>query len=387
MILGIDASNLRTGGGLTHIRELLEAVIPVQYGFDRVIIWGGRMTLDQLSDSVWLEKRYVSALDGNQIVRILWQRFVLPKVAADSCTLLFVPGGNFKGNGEPYVALSQNLLPFDAVERRRFGFSWTHVRYYLLRHAQSSTFRKANGMMFLTEGARRQVEAEIGRVYAPVAIVPHGISDKFRRKPIRQTSADNFSPSRPFRWLYVSIVNFYKHQWNVVEAVANLREEGCHMELGLVGPAHPAALGRLKKSMNSRDPEGRFVHYHGPVPHHDLPCHFHGADGFIFASSCENMPIILLEAMSAGLPMASSNRGPMPEILRDGGVYFDPEDISSIMNALRELYLDHQKRQIMAERAFAISENFTWARCANETFVFLSKVARMNQREHSRNGL
>jgi glycosyltransferase involved in cell wall biosynthesis len=379
LILGIDASNIRAGGGLTHIRELIAAAAPDQYGFDRVIVWSGKKTLDQLPNVPCLDKRHVSILDGHQMGRILWQRFTLPRLAAQSCSLLFVPGGNFTGNNVPFVALSQNLLPFDAIERRRFGLSGTRFRYYLLRCSQSSTFKNADGMMFLTETARRYVEAEIGHLDSPVVVVPHGISDEFRRKPVCQASAGDFSSRNPFRWLYVSIINLYKHQWNVVEAVANLRDEGCHMALDLVGPAQSAALSRLETTMNKRDPQHCFVRYHGAIPHHELPQYFHGADGFIFASSCENMPIILLEAMSAGLPMASSDRGPMPEVLRDAGVYFDPEDISSIMNALRELYFDHRKRQQMAARAFEIAGSFTWKRCADETFAFLSKIAQINQ--------
>jgi len=44
---------------------------------------------------------------------------------------------------------------------------------------------------------------------------------------------------------------------------------------------------------------------------------------------------ILVEAMASGLPIACSNRGPMPEVLGDAGVYFDPEDPHDIARALR----------------------------------------------------
>lgn len=41
MRLGIDASNIRTGGGVTHLIELLRAAKPQEHGFDEVIVWGG----------------------------------------------------------------------------------------------------------------------------------------------------------------------------------------------------------------------------------------------------------------------------------------------------------------------------------------------------------
>ena len=36
--LGIDASNIRTGGGLTHLVELLNAATPQEYGINKVIV-------------------------------------------------------------------------------------------------------------------------------------------------------------------------------------------------------------------------------------------------------------------------------------------------------------------------------------------------------------
>jgi len=38
MKLGIDVSNIRAGGGLTHIVELLGCVDPSKYGFEKVIV-------------------------------------------------------------------------------------------------------------------------------------------------------------------------------------------------------------------------------------------------------------------------------------------------------------------------------------------------------------
>ena len=93
---------------------------------------------------------------------------------------------------------------------------------------------------------------------------------------------------------------------------------------------------------------------------------------FIFASSCENLPIILLEAMASHLPIACSNRLPMPEVLGDTGVYFDPEDITSITNALRELLVSSELRKVKAKKAKERSIQYTWGRCANDTFEFLS---------------
>ena len=48
MIIGIDASNIRAGGGVTHLDELLRAADPEAHGFSQVIVWSGSATLDRM---------------------------------------------------------------------------------------------------------------------------------------------------------------------------------------------------------------------------------------------------------------------------------------------------------------------------------------------------
>ena len=83
------------------------------------------------------------------------------------------------------------------------------------------------------------------------------------------------------------------------------------------------------------------------------------------------MPNTLVEGMSVGLPIACSNRGPMPEVLRDGGIYFDPENYVSIAQAVETLINEESKRLKFSKRAQQLSQQYKWSRCAKETFTYL----------------
>jgi glycosyltransferase involved in cell wall biosynthesis len=87
------------------------------------------------------------------------------------------------------------------------------------------------------------------------------------------------------------------------------------------------------------------------------------------------MPNILLESMAAGLPIACSNMGPMPEMLGEAGVYFNPEQPDRIALAIRQLIDSRQLRADLAELAFQQAQLYSWQRCAAETFNFLAQVA------------
>jgi hypothetical protein len=57
MRVGIDASNLLQGGGVTHLVQLLTAADPPASGIDRVIVWGAGDLLDRLPPSSMADGR------------------------------------------------------------------------------------------------------------------------------------------------------------------------------------------------------------------------------------------------------------------------------------------------------------------------------------------
>jgi len=375
MRLGVDASNLRDGGGVTHLAGVLAAADPPAHGISRVVVWGSKTTLERLPPRVWLDARVEPALDRGLLRRIAWQRFALPRSAAAACDLLWVPGGNVVGRFHPYVAMCRNMLPFEPVERRRYGWSAMGLRIDLLSRSQARTFRRADGMIFLTDYARRQVTQRVGALAGKVATIPHGVDARFRLAPRPQRPLADYSAAAPLRIVAISIVDVYKHPWVIAEAVARLRGAGLPVSLDLVGGAYAPALARLRRVLDRVDPAGEAIRYRGKVPFSELHRWYHEAETFVFASSCENMPNILLEAMGAGLPIACSDRGPMPEILGEGGDYFDPEDVGAAAAAIERLVRDPEHRARCADIAYRRSQAFSWERCADDTMRFLTGFA------------
>jgi glycosyltransferase involved in cell wall biosynthesis len=376
MILGIDASNLRGGGGVTHLVELLAAADPAAAGFTRVIVWSGQATLSRIADKPWLDKRSDPWLERGLLWRSWWQSRKLSQQArSEACDLLFIPGGSYAGNFHPVVTMSQNLLPFQWREMKRFGFSWMGLKLGLLRLIQGASFRHADGLIFLTRYAEKTVLAAIGGTRAMTTVIAHGIASRFLQPVRKQLAPEEFSAQRSFRVLYVSIIDVYKHQDKVTAAVGLLHEEGVPISLDLVGPAYGPALEKLQQAMKRANRRGEVVCYHGPVAHERLHECYAEADAFVFASSCENLPIILLEGMAAGLPIACSDRGPMPEVLGDTGLYFNPESVDSIVAALRKLVADRDLRQRLAQDAPRRATQFSWAVCAGKTFAFFAQIA------------
>jgi glycosyltransferase involved in cell wall biosynthesis len=375
MILGIDAFNISSGGGVTHLVELLSEANPSKHGFKKVIIWGNFKVLERIEDRDWLQKKYVPMLNKSLFHRIFWHKFIEARIAKkNNCDIVFLPGGVASSGFSPVVTMCRNMLPFEWKELKRFGWSLMSLKLIILHFTQLRSFKKTTGLIFLTRYAKDLICANKGININYIKTIPHGVNSNFF-----QTDFPNknkvFTKDDPCKILYVSNISPYKHQWNVIEAVSHLRNKQIPITLDLVGPSGPSFL-RMKSIMDKLDPGNDFVRYHGEVPHNLLKQYYADADIGVFASSCENMPNILLEGMASGLPMACSDMGPMPEIMGDSDLYFDPLNPMDIAQVLQKMFDSSELRDKSAKKSIILAKKYTWGLCADETFSFLKLTAK-----------
>ena len=373
--VGIDAANLRGGGGLTHLVELLRATEPEEMGIEGVVVWGGTATLNLIDDRPWIKKCFIPELDRGLLYRTIWQRFSLSKIVQnEGCDILFVPGGSYAGSFRPIVTMSRNLLPFETPELMRYGLTFLAIKLLILRFTQSYSYKHAQGVIFLTNYAFQVVSNCTGKIKGLTRVIPHGLNTRFCNPPKLQLPITEYDFENPYRIIYVSTIDQYKHQWHVIEAIDLLRKSGMPIALDLIGSYYPPALKRLKASIARYDPQSTWVNYLGLVPFNELHQHYLRADLGLFASSCENMPNILLETMASGLPIASSSRGPMPEILGSTGIYFDPEQPVDIARALSTLINSPNLRAELSKTSYDCAIEFSWHLCARKTYQFIIDV-------------
>ena len=382
IVIGIDASNINQGGGRTHLIEIINHCNPADYKVSKIIIWGSNSTLSLLPDYEWIKKRNFPALESGLLRRSLWQLFQLDKQAlVEGCNILFIPGGNYLGQFKPYVTMNQNLLPFDWEILKKFGLCFFLIKMIILRWTQTWSIKKSNGIIFLSEYAEKKVKMITGPLENKVIKIQHGKNKKFIKPPKPQKSINHYNKQNPYRLLYVSKIDRFKNQTKVVEAVGKLRiRTGWPLKLDLVGPYYKPSLINLNNIIKLWDPKNDWVTYHGEIAYDNMKTIYSNANLAIWASSCETFGIILLEAMACGLPIASTDRGPAPEILGNAGIYFDPDIPSQIEKSLEILISSVEKRSELSKEAFKNAKNYTWDKCSKETFNFLSEILSINNK-------
>lgn len=374
--IGIDASSLISGGARTHIYEILRQVDPRELGVDEVVLWGSQRLIQSLEPQPWLKFRTSPWLERGLLARTFWKSWILPGEARTcGCRLLYIPAGDGSGKHLPTVVMSRNILPFMPKELDRYGiFSKEWLKLSLLRYTQLSSFRKSQGVIFLTEQARETI-SKWGGPLAPSTVIAHGVSSHFRLPVRNHRDFSDFSTQAPARIVNIGPVEPAKHQWLLVEAVQILLQRGIPVHLDLVGAVvYKSSQMRLLRALDKARPGS--VTCHGQVPHSRLPEFLADSDVFCFTSSCENFPNTLLEGMASRAPVVALRQSPMLDILQDAAGYFDELSPDCIADALEMMLRDTSWRVRCSQEARHIADQYHWENCARATFCYLAECAR-----------
>jgi glycosyltransferase involved in cell wall biosynthesis len=98
------------------------------------------------------------------------------------------------------------------------------------------------------------------------------------------------------------------------------------------------------------------------------------SEGFIYPSLYEGFGLPVLEAMTRGVPVASSNASSLPEVVGDAALLFDPRDGGAIAAALERLLAGGPEVRRLREAGPERASQFTWERTARLTLESYSRA-------------
>jgi glycosyltransferase involved in cell wall biosynthesis len=97
---------------------------------------------------------------------------------------------------------------------------------------------------------------------------------------------------------------------------------------------------------------------------------------FVYPSLYEGFGMPVLEALSCGTPVITSNVSSMPEVAGDAGLLIDPLSVDDLAAAIERLLDNEELRMQMIQRGFAQARQFSWQRAASETLQVYKSLCR-----------
>ena len=137
----------------------------------------------------------------------------------------------------------------------------------------------------------------------------------------------------------------------LVRALAPKLGPRCHLVIAGDGDLRPAT-----EALIAELGVGDHVHLLGTV--RDVPAVMSGIDLFALSSDSEGLPMVLVEAMSASLPIVATDVGGVAKVVRQGetGLLVSSGDEEALRHAVEELRGDAQRRERYAARALEVAE-------------------------------
>jgi glycosyltransferase involved in cell wall biosynthesis len=193
-----------------------------------------------------------------------------------------------------------------------------------------------------------------------IDVIPHGISDRYLQP-------DAVYRTRGRGALFCGSWDNAKGVRYLVDAFSQLANSGRPVPLTILGPGAPAPFirrqfgeaARQHVTVLDRMPEDRVIE---EFRQHDL---------LVFPSTYEGFGLVVIEAMSQGLPVVATPVGCAVSVVRDGltGRAVPPRDASALATAVSELMNAPDERVRMgANAAMAVSE-MSWRATAQQTLT------------------
>lgn len=141
----------------------------------------------------------------------------------------------------------------------------------------------------------------------------------------------------PLRLLCVGRLAPAKAQHLLLHALVTLRKQGFDgVQLTLVGDGPDAAsLRELSRELGLTSQ----VVFTGALNQTEVAAHYAQSDAFVLPSFAEGIPVVLMEAMSRGIPCLSTRTAGIPELIEHGvsGLLAAPSDVADLAARIREL--------------------------------------------------
>jgi glycosyltransferase involved in cell wall biosynthesis len=326
-------------------------------------------------DRVNIHRIHVRWPVENPVARALWERISLPRLVRElGADVLFCPGGIIGANiprGCKSVTMFRNMIPFDSNQRRKYPLGYMRVRNWLLKWIMIRSMSKADRVICVSDFALQVIVGIAPGLMGKTTVIPHGINSQFRSNHPRRPE---WLPTEEYI-LYVSILDVYKAQLEVVRAYALLkRHRRTNEKLVLAGPERQPYAQKVRYEIIRLGLE-QDVFLAGPVEQDQLPALYQNALINIFASECENCPNIMLEALASGRPLLSSNRPPMPEFGGDAPIYFEPSSPEDLANKLLSIIDDPVRMGELSDKAAQRSLLYDWDRAWRATWDLILNCA------------
>lgn len=205
-----------------------------------------------------------------------------------------------------------------------------------------------------------------------IEIVYESAGDEFRPQASLRSGLvkTRYSAKRPFLF-FLGPIDERKNLQGLFEAYSLLKYES-PPDLLIAGEISRSGPD-IKKLAEKFDIVNN-VNYIGYVPKKDIACLMSEAVAFLFPALYDGSGLQVIEAMSCGAAVISSDNSSIPEITGDAALLTDPSDPELLAGAIRKVLAEKETRESLKKKSLERSRLFSAKKMATETLNIYGRL-------------
>lgn len=291
-------------------------------------------------------------------------------------------------SSKPFILTVLDLIPL--VLRELYDITGRSLRFRFARFLELRAIRSAALILAISECTARDVESILGIPAERIRVTPLGVDTAFLAhvvpEELMRVRRKYALPANEPIILYVGGIDQRKNIYgalNVLKQVVGRAQAqgGLTPRLVIAGKISddrnfPALIAKIKEL----DLEAH-VTITGYIAPEDIVALYKVASVFLFLSLYEGFGLPPLEAFAAGIPVVTSNKGAMAEVLRDSpGFAVNPEDVEGVTACVMDvLGFSSERRQELAVLGQRHASRFSWTRTGELTVAAYEEYLRGRQ--------
>ena len=227
--------------------------------------------------------------------------------------------------------------------------------------------RKADRIIAVSNSTKNDIIKFYPEYAHKIKVIYEGVEPQFFPRSNHEIEKTLDKYNVDFRYiLFLGTVEPRKNIIRVVDAFIQLKQEG-NIEQKLIitgrkGWLYKDIIEKINKTPFSQD-----IIFTDFVDDEDLPSLYSGSEIFLYPSLYEGFGLPVLEAMSCGSPVITSNLSSLPEIAGDAAILVDPMNVEEIVQAMEKLLRDRELRKELKRKSLERAKFFSWEMAAKET--------------------
>lgn len=365
----IEAISTSSGGAIIHLKHILSYSIKQNY-FDEITVILPKKTYYLMPKNKNIKYIYNDILSSNLILRIFWQVILLNiYIRFKKFDSIFITGSSHLLFSKNITTINQNLLPFTKNEVDKYFFSYFYLKLKLLKFTQKFSLKLSNKIIFLHKYSKKKIISQTGILKAKTKVIPHGVD----LKEIKF----NKMGKKKIRFIYISNIDYYKNQTFIVDAFNSLFSEFPSLKdrifVEFYGGYYKPALDELILKLNHKNTFKKNFKFYGVKKISEI---YKNKKNFctisLFASSCENFSVSLIESMAVGFPILCVKLDPMKSVLGNTAFYYKHKSIKNLKLNILKILKNPKKLELNRIKALKKSKFYNNEKMALQTYQFLN---------------